>query len=104
VAGVRDVVWFDETGHELTLEAWSDAAAQLLVLQRASELSEHSVDVTLLMLNASNVDREFLYPNTNLTWDMKLNSAAPDMSLILEASKVIVEAHSVVLLAATASR
>jgi glycogen operon protein len=98
--GVRDVVWLDETGNVLSLEAWSDAAAQLLTLQRTALVNENLADVTLLMLNASNMDREFLYPQSDLKWDLKLNSAGPELQVAMAGPGIVVSAHSVALLAA----
>jgi glycogen operon protein len=103
--GISNVGWFDELGSSLSPEAWSDAAAQLFTLRRAVIMDDEYADVTLLMLNASNEDRDFLYPHAELPWVVKVNSA--DMNGNITAGpgrNVVVPAHSVVLSAATVAR
>jgi glycogen operon protein len=100
--GIMDVAWFDETGVVLTPEAWADAAAHMLSLRRAAVNGNH-VDITLLMLNASNEDRAFLYPHSELPWEVKLISAEPDFSgHPAKDGTVMVCAHCTVLLAVSA--
>jgi glycogen operon protein len=75
--GISDVGWFDETGTGLTSEAWTDTTAQLMALRRATRQGD-IVDITLLLLNAGHEDREFIFPNPELAWEIKLDSANPD--------------------------
>ncbi len=99
--GIYDVAWFDETAEALSMEAWSDAVAQLLALRRAA-IEGEMVDITLLLLNATHEDREFLLPNPELAWEVKLDSAAPEGEAALaERPGVVVGAHGVKLLAVT---
>jgi glycogen operon protein len=103
--GIADVGWFDETGNNLSIDAWSDTTAQLLTLCRAVITNGEYVDVTLLMLNASNEDHEFLYPHSHLPWGVKLNSADAKATVMSCAHHAIcVKAHSLILSAATVSR
>jgi isoamylase len=105
--GVNDVSWFCEKGLPLNEEGWADAAAQLLALRRA--VTEGDVaDITLLLLNASNDDRDFVLPVSDpdhpLAWDIVLDSADPDLEpRHVTEPQVPVGAHCAVLLAAVAS-
>lgn len=99
--GIFDVGWFDEKAEPLTMEAWSDQAAQLLALRRAA-IAADKVDLTLLLLNASHEDREFILPNAELAWEIKLDSARPEEAPHLpEHAGVILGAHGAMLLAVT---
>jgi isoamylase len=99
--GIEDAAWFDETGEALSLDAWADAAAQMLSLRRAV-LTDGTVDLTLLLLNASDQARDFAVPNQDLPWEVVLDSADPDREkMVLLTGAVHVPAHAVVLLAAT---
>ncbi len=102
--GIEDVAWFDESGEGLSLEAWADAAAQLLSVRRAV-LNGESADLTLLLFNASDQPRDFTIPNQDLPWEITLDSAHPDRDITaLPAGSVPVAAHSLILLAATVPR
>jgi glycogen operon protein len=99
--GIFDVAWFDEKAEALTMEAWSDIVAQLLALRRAA-VEADTVDITLLLLNATHEDREFTMPNPEFSWEMKLDSALPDAAPeLLGRPSVIVGAHGAMLLAVT---
>lgn len=69
-----DTFWFDEAGNPLTSQAWADPAARLLVLRRATY--EHGQrDATLLLLNASDDDRDFVLPPPALAWMLEIDTA-----------------------------
>jgi glycogen operon protein len=96
--GIIDVAWFDETAAILTMEAWNDPAGKRVALRRAVVHAD-VVDMTLLLLNASNEDREFDLPNPELEWEIELDSAAPDApSRRCAVPKTMVGAHCAVLL------
>jgi glycogen operon protein len=102
--GIMDVGWFDEKGESLTPEAWADGAAKMLTLRRAA-MTGNYVDLTLLMLNASNEDREFIYPHPEMPWEVKLTSATPDgETSAAKDGKIMVCGHCSVLLAVTVQR
>jgi glycogen operon protein len=105
--GMFDVGWFDEQGETLTQGAWADGAAQLLALRRAVA-SGDTVDITLLLLNATAEDREFRIPPApllkTLAWEIKLDSTHPEQKPLQATPKVMVGAHGAVLLAATVKR
>jgi hypothetical protein len=76
----------------------------MLTLRRAA-VNGNSVDLTLLMLNASHEDREFLYPNPELPWEVKLVSAVPEAAAEPATDgKIMVCAHCTVLLAVAVQR
>ena len=107
VPGIFDTAWFDERGEALTQSAWEDPVAQLLAVRRAEIFSEANglVDVTLVLLNATDEDREFLLPQPQLSWCIVLDTAEPDRpeEVIVE-DKVTAPAHALVLLATVARR
>jgi pullulanase/glycogen debranching enzyme len=73
--GLADTAWFDETGAALTPEAWSDGAAQLLMLRRAVlDVPRSAVDVTLVLVNGSDADREFALPELTGGWRFEFGS------------------------------
>ncbi|MDE8346094.1 MAG: glycogen debranching protein GlgX [Acidocella sp.] len=74
--GIADAQWFDEGGTALSSQAWADGAAQMLTLMRAAP-SGDAVDITLLMLNASNIDGDYVIPHADLPWVISLTSADP---------------------------
>jgi len=99
--GITDVGWFDERGEELTQPAWADGAAQLLALRRAV-VSGNAADMTLLLLNATHEDREFLFPNIDFPWEIKLDTCHPDLKSNKPAApRMVVGARGVALLATT---
>jgi hypothetical protein len=54
------------------------------------------------MLNASQHDREFLYPSPEMAWSLEIDSAYPDFRVGPEKVKnLLVTAHSAVLLGAS---
>lgn len=99
--GILDVSWFDAAGEIISPDAWANPSCHLLVLRRAVETSG-LVDVTLLMLNASQHDQEFLHPSPDLAWSVKLDSADPEVSCFETTAKsTAVAAHGAVLLGAS---
>ena len=97
--GIFDVAWFDEKAEALTMEAWSDPVGQLLALRRAAREGE-TVDITLLLLNATREDREFTLPGPRFHWTIGLDSAAPeDNPGRVSGERVTVGAHGAMLLA-----
>ncbi len=100
--GLTDTEWFDETGSPLTAERWADGAAHLLALRRA--VVEHDApDVTLLLINGSVEDRNFVIPAPRQRWSLEFDSADSERSneWLDQGSAVIVTARSVVILAAS---
>jgi len=104
--GLPDTTWFDETGRELTQAAWTDPIAQLLAVRRAAPLEvADGVDVTMVLLNASAEDREFLLPEPKLHWHIALDSAEPDRPEEEAVDgKVTAAARSLLVLAATEAK
>ncbi len=102
--GVYDTAWFDESATVLDMKAWNDPAAQLMALRRAA-VADDVVDMTLLLLNASNEDRSFELPCPELEWQLELDSANPDAPpQRCETPRTMVGAHSVVLLSVEVER
>jgi glycogen operon protein len=96
--GIIDVAWFDETAAILSMEAWNDPVGKRVALRRAV-VHGAAVDMTLLLLNASNEDRAFDLPSPELEWVIELDSAAPDVPPVrCDVPKAMVGAHAAVLL------
>jgi glycogen operon protein len=101
--GLTDVAWFDERGEPLSMAGWADSAAQLLALRRAV-LNGAAADITLVLFNASEQAREFTVSDSDLPWEIALDSAQPDASPVPATAPVRVAAHAVVLLTAKVAR
>ncbi len=101
--GIADAAWFDEAGRGLTLKDWADGGAQLLALRRAAPQGG-VVDVTLLLLNATNREWEFAFPEPELDWEIELDSSRPERQTEgVGGPNIAVGAHGAVLLAASVS-
>jgi glycogen operon protein len=98
--GIADVAWFDETAAILSPNAWADGAAHLLALRRAA-LNDGTVDLTLLLLNATGQDRDFILPNQNFPWELTLTTATPDQKPASPTATLTTPAHTATLLTAT---
>jgi glycogen operon protein len=75
--GLIRVAWYDVDGKPMTPEAWEYAEGRALGLRRAAVLPSNDIDVTLLLINGSEQDVEFVLPEQTFTWEMALDSAAP---------------------------
>ncbi|NII54699.1 glycogen debranching protein GlgX [Luteibacter sp. SG786] len=102
VPGMREVMWFDESGAEMTQETWDFTEGRLLTLRRAQVQGEKRADVTLLMINGTAETHVFHLPQPGANWRLRCNSAAPAAPEVAWSEPTIeVEGRSVVLLAAT---
>lgn len=103
--GIMDVEWFDERGRTLSCEAWQNGAAQLLAVRRVAVQGKSNADVTLIMLNPTERDRDFVAPEPRLPFRIALDTARPDGPESAAAPEQIsVAAHSLVLLVAELAR
>jgi isoamylase len=101
IPGLRDIEWFDEQARELTEAAWHDAEARLLTLRRACP-SDGGTCISLLLMNATHEDREFVLPQPPLPWRLLIDSAEPDsLERRLDATTILVGSRAAVILAAT---
>jgi len=100
--GITDIAWFDERAVAMTPEAWQDVHGRRVILRRAVA-ADDGVDVSLLLVNGSHEDAEFRLPTPRLAWRQLIDSARPEAAETeLMADAVIVAAHAVVLIVATA--
>ena len=108
---IPDISWFDETGTEMTLERWNFPEGRLLALRRVGqELRAGAMSASLLLLNASSKDCEFILPEPDMPWQVAVDAAhsaadsgsgeqsASEPRSELESGKVFVSSHSAVLL------
>jgi glycogen operon protein len=97
---VLDIAWFDEQARALMPDAWNDAEARLLAVRRANE-SDDGVEISLLLMNATPEDRDFVLPRPAMQWRLLIDSANPEApERVVEGETIKVGRHaSVVLLA-----
>jgi isoamylase len=77
--GVLDVDWFDERGQHLSSEDWGNPEGRALTMRRASRLSDGTVEVMTLLLNASPVPLDFTLPEpATFSRRMLIDSADPE--------------------------
>ncbi len=100
---VADTAWFDEQAQDLSIEAWADPNARLLILRRAT--TEGAVaaigDVTLVLLNASESDRDFVLPTPKFDWVLEIDTADPTYRRAAFTDSVVkVASRSIVVLGA----
>lgn len=101
VPGIKGAAWYDIDGSEMTDEAWAYAEGRVLGFQRACRVGEH-LDVTLLLLNATNEDITFELPALPCRWFRRLDTvAAHPVRGEVETGQIKVGAHGLVLLANT---
>jgi isoamylase len=99
--GISDAEWFDEAGQPLIPEAWSDPSGRLLALRRAVARNG-MIDLTLVLLNASDQDHEFSLPEPRQEWRVEFDSARPSLPpFMLDDAVATVLAHSLVLISAS---
>ena len=98
--GLTDLSWWDERGVQLSPEDWANADGRVLILRRAIQLPNGTVEVTALMLNADANDLTFQLPG-NLPWRVLVDSVNPhDPPHKLEASQYVVGGRGAVILCA----
>ena len=105
---VPDTSWFDETGNEMTEQNWNFAEGRLLALRRITHSEETvrrgkgGVAASLLLLNASHDDREFILPQPDMPWEVAIDAASPDGTPTCQPRRhrITVRAHSAMLLVA----
>jgi isoamylase len=79
VDGIADSAWFDQHGHELTPEAWREPEARTLTLRRAAMLSDDTVELMFILLNADSADQDFVLPGPEASWTTLLDTAQPKL-------------------------
>ncbi|WP_218014829.1 glycogen debranching protein GlgX [Teichococcus rhizosphaerae] len=76
--GLPDTAWFDADGTLMTPERWNDPEGRVLQLRRAGAAEAGGVEVTLLLLNASERDRVATLPAPALAWVSVLDTTDPE--------------------------
>ncbi len=101
--GLPDIAWFDEHGAPMTEQAWQDGNGRCVVLRRAVA-DAGQVDISLLLLNASEERHGFQLSEPRFDWRVCLDSAAPlAPERALQGAAVEVGAHAAMLLVASAA-
>jgi isoamylase len=104
--GLNDTTWFDESGQPMDQEKWGYAEGRLLALRRVANIQsknkkEMSVCASLLLVNASADDREFILPEPVLPWKVLIDAAEtddPSSRRKPEDNRITVASHSALLL------
>ncbi len=100
--GMREVMWFDESGTEMSQETWGYTEGRLLALRRAQAYGERRADITLVLINATAEKHLFHLPQPAVGWRLRCNTAEPTATEIVWTEPTIeVEGRSVILLAAS---
>ncbi len=96
---IKDISWFDEEGQVISAEAWNDRSLRTLTLRRAMRGPEPNATLLTMLLNPTEESRVFRLPPPFARARILLNSATglPDEGVV-DGGKVMVEAHSVLLL------
>ncbi len=93
--------WFDERGHELSVDDWLNPTARLLGLRRARRIDSQRVETLLLLLNSDTVAHRFTLPEPQLDYQVLIDTDDPaDANHTLSEHQCEVAAHSLVLLSA----
>jgi isoamylase len=106
--GLYDTNWFDESGTLMDQEKWDFAEGRLLALRRvargeASRKGDGAVSASLLLVNASTEDREFVLPEPVLDWIVLIDGAeAADGPTVRKPqdNRITVASHCALLLVA----
>ena len=97
--GLSRVAWYDVDGKPMTPEAWEYTEGRALGLRRAAMLPSNEIDITLLLINGSEQDVEFVLPEQALTWQMALDSADPAAQTgTVSTESIQVSHHALILL------
>ncbi|HLU14259.1 MAG TPA: glycogen debranching protein GlgX [Burkholderiaceae bacterium] len=105
--GLTRVSWLDMDGQAMTEEGWQFAEGRVLGLRRAAWRDASTVQVSLLLVNASHEDVTFHIPNAPaLEWSLALDTRVatrnkPVRHSMRPDNTVPLAAHSLVLLRAT---
>jgi glycogen operon protein len=78
--GLYDTSWFDESGTPMDQGKWDFSEGRLLALRRVARAEarrniESEVSASLLLVNASSEDREFILPPPVLKWIVLIDGA-----------------------------
>ena len=107
--GVPDIVWFDERGDALSIEAWHNPEARAISVQRAAPASDTQgqdeqgggPEIALLFVNAGNDPIEFNFPHDQVEWYQLLDSAKadgkPSLDDLMGESSITVEGNTVMM-------
>lgn len=98
--GVRDIVWLDEHGEELSPEAWQNPQARALAVLRASVNERGAIDMVLMFVNADHDPITFHFPMPRRSWYLVLDSAAEEtIARDVHAPNIEVPGHGVLVFA-----
>ena len=102
--GVRDIDWFDETGHTLSPQDWDNPEAHALTMRRARRLDDGGLELVFLILNASSESITFRLPSPLGDSRLLIDSADPQApEATFGDDRIEVDARGAVLLASTLS-
>src|SRR5690606_5999629 len=101
VPGIKRVQWYDMDGAEMSEAAWAFAEGRVLGLRRACLLEEGRVELSLVLVNGSDGDIDFLVPEAPTAWQRVLDTTNIRAAAVaMQGAHVPVCAHALVLLVA----
>jgi glycogen operon protein len=101
--GIADIAWFDERGQALSSEAWQNPEARALAVRRGTIGANGEAELVLMLVNAGHDPIEFTFPPPGTRLHLLIDSAEPDApSRKVEEASIMVQGHSVMLLATNA--
>lgn len=99
--GIKRMQWYDLDGSLMGEAAWGFAEGRVLGLRRAAALPDGGVEVSLVLVNGSDGDVDFVLPESEGEWQRLLDtSGAGAAATTLHTPQVKVCAHALVLLLA----
>ena len=75
---VRDIEWFDEGGDTMRPEDWHAWDGRFLCVRRALRHGDSSAEVSLLLINNSELPQAFQLPQPQFRWWLRIDSADVD--------------------------
>jgi len=97
--GLKDIEWWDERGVQLSPEDWENTNGRALVMRRAAQCPDGSVQVISLLLNASEGPLTFtMPPPADVERTVLIDSAKPDQAPIAIADSYDLPAQGAALL------
>jgi isoamylase len=72
--GIPELSWWDERGSQLAQEDWDNQDGRVLILLRATRLTDRRVEMTALMMNASSGNIAFALPGA-FPWQIQFDTS-----------------------------
>ncbi len=105
IPGVNRLQWYDLDGSVMSESAWEFGEGRVLGMRRACRLQDGTVEVSLVLVNGSEGDIEFVLPESPVHWERVLDTTnIRAIATAAPAERAPVGAHALVLLIARVER